>query len=82
MQEFLIYLLGWLIFSIGYFIYAIKEDEQNKKLAIYHALIYGIVSWLGILFINQRSKGIKALSQGAWCGLMFAKLQKNSLVPV
>jgi hypothetical protein len=45
------YLIGWLIFSIGYFIYAIKEDKENKKLAIYHSLIYGVVSWLGILFI-------------------------------
>ena len=51
MEGFIYYLIGWLIFSIGYFIYAYKFDEQNKKLATYHALIYGIVSWLGILFM-------------------------------
>ena len=50
MEAFIVYLIGWIIFSIGYFIYAYKYDKQNIKLSIYHAFIYGVYSWLGIIF--------------------------------
>ena len=50
MGAFCWYLLGCLIFAIGYFIYAIKFDYQNVKLAIYHSILAGIFSWLGIVF--------------------------------
>ena len=52
MDGFIYYLFGWLIFSIGFYIYKvyIEKDNSNKKLIIYRSCIFGIVSWLGILF--------------------------------
>ena len=49
MEAFVFWLIGWVIFSIGYFVYAYKIDRQNIKLSLYHAFIYGFVSWLGIV---------------------------------
>ena len=58
MQEFLIYLLGWIVFIIGHYIYYMyinKYDyrykyscEKNKKLILYNGFKWGIFSWFGI----------------------------------
>lgn len=46
-----IYLLGWIIWSISYYIYytIIKKDNRSKKLIIYRAITSGIISWIGII---------------------------------
>lgn len=61
MTEFLIYLLGWVLFIICYYIYymyIVKDGSytykyncnKNKKLILYNGFKYGIFSWGGILF--------------------------------
>lgn len=50
----LIYFIGWLLFSIGYYIYKMYIDRyrrHNKKLLIWRAFKNGCVSWLGIFVI-------------------------------
>ena len=50
----LTYLLGWFIFSTGYYIYKVyidKDIHTNKKLHIWRGFWLGIFSWFGIIFI-------------------------------
>jgi len=50
----LIYFIGWLLFSVGYYIYKVyiaKDRWHNKKLLIWRAFKNGCVSWLGIFVI-------------------------------
>ena len=57
MDDFLLFLIswiiGWIIYSIGYYIYEVYIDKSNtsKKLIIYNAFKFGIWSWLGIIII-------------------------------
>lgn len=60
MNDFLLFLIswiiGWIIYSIGYYIYDVyidKIDKSNtsKKLIVYNAFKCGIWSWLGIMII-------------------------------
>ena len=61
MQEFLIYLLGWVVFIICHYIYwvYINKDgsytykynrQKNKKLILYNGLKWGVFSWVGLIF--------------------------------
>ena len=61
MQEFLIYLLGWIVFIICHYIYWVylNKDgsytykwscQKNKKLILYNGLKWGIFSWVGLFF--------------------------------
>lgn len=48
-----IWLIGWLIMSILYYIYKVYIDKDttiNKKVHIWHAFWIGIISWCGIMF--------------------------------
>lgn len=57
MNDFLLFLIswviGWVIYSIGYYIYDVYIDNNNtsKKLLIYNAFKNGIFSWFGIIVI-------------------------------
>lgn len=57
MNDFLLFLIswviGWVIYSIGYYIYDVYIDNNNtsKKLLIYNAFKNGILSWFGIMVI-------------------------------
>lgn len=51
MQEFLIYISGWILFIICYYIYnvyVINNEKYSKKQLIYHGFKYGIFSWVGL----------------------------------
>ena len=61
MQEFLIYLLGWVVFIICHYIYWVyfNKDgsytykwscQKNKKLILYNGLKCGVFSWVGLFF--------------------------------
>ena len=61
MQEFLIYLLGWVIFIICHYIYWVylnKDNkytykwscQKNKKLILYNGFKCGVFSWVGLFF--------------------------------
>ena len=61
MQEFLIYLLGWVVFIVChfiYFMYIVKDCsytykyscQKNKKLILYNGLKWGVFSWFGLFF--------------------------------
>ena len=58
MNDFLLFLIswviGWVIYSIGYYIYDVYIDNNNtsKKLLIYNAFKNGIFSWFGIMVIS------------------------------
>ena len=52
---FIIYfwLIGWVILSIGYYIYHIyinKDDSMNKKICAWRAFWTGSLSWICICF--------------------------------
>lgn len=49
----LFWVIGWFIYSIGYYIYEVYIDKSNtsKKLIVYNAFKYGIWSWFGIMII-------------------------------
>lgn len=60
MNDFLLFLIswviGWVIYSIGYYIYDVYIDNidnnnTSKKLLIYNAFKNGILSWFGIMVI-------------------------------
>ena len=57
MNDFLLFLIfwiiGWAIYSIGYYIYDVYIDKNNtsKKLLAYNAFKNGILSWFGIMVI-------------------------------
>jgi len=49
----LFWILGWIILSVGHFIYKVyidKDLEVNKKVHAWHAFWAGITSWIGIIF--------------------------------
>ena len=50
---FIFWLIGWAIYSIGYYIYDVYIDKNNtsKKLLAYNAFKLGIWSWIGITII-------------------------------
>lgn len=48
------WIVGWVILSIGYYIYKLYIDKTtipNKRLFIWKSFKYGIFSWIGIIFI-------------------------------
>ena len=50
----LMYLLGWFIFSTGYYIYKVyidKDIHTSKKLHIWRGFWVGMFSWIGIIFV-------------------------------
>ena len=50
----LFYFIGWLLFSVGYYIYKVyidRDRRHNKKLLIWRAFKNGCISWLGIFVI-------------------------------
>ena len=50
----LFWLFGWLLLSIGYFIYKIyidKDHKVTKKVHAWRAFWIGFWSWIGIIFI-------------------------------
>ena len=57
MNDFLLFLIswvvGWFIYSIGYYIYEVYIDKTNtsKKLIVYNAFKLGVLSWFGIMII-------------------------------
>ena len=57
MNDFLLFLIcwliGWVIYSIVYYIYDVYIDKNNtsKKLLIYNSFKDGILSWFGIMVI-------------------------------
>lgn len=58
MAEFFIFwIIGWLIWMIGYYIYNVYIDAGNygncltKKLILYRGFTSGVFSWIGILFV-------------------------------
>ena len=51
MEYLLLYLLGWILWSIGYYIVKVYYDKDiwtSKKLIAYRGFISGIWSWFGI----------------------------------
>ena len=49
----LFWLLGWLLLSIGHYVYKVYIDRDirsTKKLHAWHAFWSGITSWFGIAF--------------------------------
>ncbi len=55
MEEFLIYILGWLTFVVIYYVcevYVLNDKFKNgkvtKKLILYRGFKYGILSWVGV----------------------------------
>lgn len=53
LQFLIFWIIGWTIYSIGYYIYDVYIDKNNtsKKLLAYNAFKFGIWSWLGIMII-------------------------------
>ena len=51
MNALLIYLLGWVILSIGYYIYhnVFNDEYRSKKLIAYRSFTIGFFSWAGII---------------------------------
>lgn len=50
----LFWLLGWLLLSIGYYVYKVYIDRDiysTKKLHAWHAFWSGFFSWIGIFFV-------------------------------
>ena len=48
------YFIGWILLSVGYYIYKVYIDKdpcKTKKLNAYHGFLLGIFSWLGIIFL-------------------------------
>ena len=54
MESFIVYLIGWLILSVYYYVYNVhfKKSWKSKKLIIWRSFWTGIFSWLGIFFIS------------------------------
>lgn len=52
MEPLVKYLIGWLILSIGYYIYNVYIDEgpETKKIYVWRSFWIGTVSWIGIIF--------------------------------
>lgn len=50
----LFWLSGWLLLSIGYFVYKVAIDNDHKvtkKVHVWRAFWTGFWSWIGIIFI-------------------------------
>jgi len=54
MESFIVYLIGWIILSVCYYIYTICTEKKyiSKKLIIWRSFWTGIFSWLGIFVIS------------------------------
>lgn len=52
MNSLFIYLLGCILFGVGYYLYNIyiSEYDESKKLLAYNSFKLSIFSWLGIIF--------------------------------
>ena len=53
MKEFLIYIIGYVLFIIFYFIYVRycqKKKDMPTKLLLYRGVKYGFTSWIGLFF--------------------------------
>ena len=50
MEIFIFWLIGWVILSLGNYLYNITDKTISKKLHAWHAFWYGIFSWIGIGF--------------------------------
>lgn len=51
MEIFIFWIIGWVILSLGHYLYNIKNDKTiTKKLHAWHAFWSGITSWFGIAF--------------------------------
>ena len=54
MELFIFWLIGWLIWAIGYYIYKVYIDSDiwtRKRLIIWRGFVSGITSWFGIIFV-------------------------------
>ena len=60
MEDFLIYILGWVTFIVGYYIsevyilnynYNYRKGKVTKKLILYRGVKYGIFSWVAVFFM-------------------------------
>ena len=50
-MEFIYYwLIGWIILSLGHYLYNVKDKTITKKLHAWRAFWVGIFSWVGIWF--------------------------------
>lgn len=54
MESFIVYLIGWFILSVCYYVYTVRIEKslKSKKLIIWRSFWTGIFSWLGIFFIG------------------------------
>ena len=53
MMYLIFWLIGWLIMSIGYYVYKVyidKDTKVNKKVHAWRAFWSGMLSWIGIFF--------------------------------
>ena len=51
----LFWILGWIILSVGHFIYKVyidKDYKVNKKIHAWRAFWIGMWSWIGIFFVS------------------------------
>ena len=54
MELLVIYLIGWVLFSVSYYVhevYGLKNVWPTKKYIAYNAFKYGIASWIGIIVV-------------------------------
>lgn len=53
MESFIVYLIGWLILSVCYYVYTVYSEKslKSKKLIIWRSFWTGVFSWLGIFII-------------------------------
>jgi hypothetical protein len=54
MESFIVYLIGWLILSVCYYVYTVRIEKswKSKKLIVWRSFWTGIFSWGGIFFIG------------------------------
>ena len=54
MESFIVYLIGWIILSLCYYVYTVYSEKswKSKKLIIWRSFWTGIFSWLGIFVIS------------------------------
>lgn len=54
MEIFIFWLIGWLIWAIGYYVYKVYIDGDiwtSKRLIIWRGFVSGIISWFGIIVV-------------------------------
>lgn len=68
MDAFIIYLIGWLVFSVCVYIYNVYGENWNKskKLLMWRSFWAGVVSWLGVLFIIAAAILFVIIAINAW----------------